>query len=112
VQGRNTSAKTIFLQEELIHGSATMDAQSHRLLHQVGWCLLRPTTAAGLELLPQIQQVKHPQCQRVPLCPPSLLHHQAERETYSVTGAKGLDTLCITVPLNMFWSLKMMVSTL
>jgi hypothetical protein len=41
VQGRNTSAKTIFLQEELIHGSATMDVQSHRLLHQVGWCLLR-----------------------------------------------------------------------
>jgi hypothetical protein len=36
------------------NGSATMDVQTHRLLHQVGWHLLRPTTAASLELLSQI----------------------------------------------------------
>jgi hypothetical protein len=44
--------KQIFLREELIHGSATMDVQPHCLLHQVGWHLLRPTTAASLEVLP------------------------------------------------------------
>jgi hypothetical protein len=47
--------RLIFLQGELIHGSATMDVQPHRRLHQVGWHLLRPRTAASLELLPQIQ---------------------------------------------------------
>jgi hypothetical protein len=70
--------RLIFLQEELIHRSTTMYVQPHRLLHQVGWHLLRPATAASLEPLPQIQQVECPQQQRVPLHPPSLLHHQAE----------------------------------
>jgi hypothetical protein len=70
--------RLIFLQEEQILGSATMDAQPHRLLHQDGWHLLRPTTAANLELLPQIQQLGRPQQQRVQHHPPSLLHLQAE----------------------------------
>jgi hypothetical protein len=87
--------RLIFLPEELILGSATMDVQPHRLLHQVGWHLLRPTTAASLELLPQIQQLRCPQQQRVPHHPPSLLHLQAERETSNVTAAKGLDMLCV-----------------
>jgi hypothetical protein len=88
--------RLIFLPEELILGSATMDVQQpHRLLHQVGWHLLRPTTAASLELLPQIQQLRCPQQQRVPHHPPSLLHLQAERETSNVTAAKGLDMLCV-----------------
>jgi hypothetical protein len=47
--------RLIFLQEELIHGSTTMYVQLHHLLHQVRWHLLHPTTAASLELLPQIQ---------------------------------------------------------
>jgi hypothetical protein len=87
--------RLIFLPEELILGNATMDVQPHRLLHQVGWHLLRPTTAASLELLPQIQQLRCPQQQRVPHHPPSLLHLQAERETSNVTAAKGLDMLCV-----------------
>jgi hypothetical protein len=45
--------RLIFLQEELIHGSSTMDVLPHHLLHQGRWCLLRLTTAASLELLPQ-----------------------------------------------------------
>jgi hypothetical protein len=49
--------RLIFLQEELIHGSTTIDVQPHRLLHQVGWHLLRPTTVVSLELLPQIQHL-------------------------------------------------------
>jgi hypothetical protein len=61
VQCRHTSAKTNFLQGELIRGSATMDVQPHHRLHQVEWHLLRPTTAASLELLPQIQQLGRPQ---------------------------------------------------
>jgi hypothetical protein len=104
--------RLIFLQDELIHGSATMDVQPHRLFHHVGWRLLHPTTAASLELLPQIQQLRRPQQQRVPHHPPSPLHLQAERETYNVTAAKGLHMLCVIVPLNVFWSQKMMVSTL
>jgi hypothetical protein len=55
-----------FLQGELIHGSATMDIQNHHHLHQVGWHLLRPTTATSLELLPQIQKLRRPKQQRVP----------------------------------------------
>jgi hypothetical protein len=94
----------IFLQRELIHGSATMDIQPHRFLHQVGWHFLRPTTAASLELLPQIQQLGRPQKQGVPHHPPSLLHLQAERETSNVTAAKGLDMLCVIAPPSMFWS--------
>jgi hypothetical protein len=47
--------RLIFLEEELIHDSATMDVQPHHLLHQVRWCLLCPATIASLELLPQIQ---------------------------------------------------------
>jgi hypothetical protein len=67
VQSHHASAKTIFLQEELINGSATMDVQPHLLLHHVRWRLLCPTTtAASLEPLPQIQQVECPQRQRVP----------------------------------------------
>jgi hypothetical protein len=104
--------RLIFLYEELIHGSAIMDVQPHRLLHQVEWCLLCPTTVASLELLPQIQQLRRLQQERIPLRPSSLLHLQAERETYNVTGAKGLDMLCMIVPPSMFWSLKMVVSTL
>jgi hypothetical protein len=91
-----------FLQEELIHGSTTMDVQPHHLLHQVGWHLLRPTTAASLELLPQIQQLGRPQQQRVPHHPPSLLHLQAEWETSNVTAAKGLDMLCVVAPPSIF----------
>jgi hypothetical protein len=52
VQGRHANGMTNFLQEELIHGSATIDVQPHCLVHQVRWCLLRPATAARLELLP------------------------------------------------------------
>jgi hypothetical protein len=96
--------RLIFLQGELIHGSATMDVQPHRDLHQVGWHLLRPTTTASLKLLPQIQQLVCPQQQRVPHHPPSLLHLQAERETSNVTAAKGLDMLCVIAPPSMFWS--------
>jgi hypothetical protein len=95
--------RLIFLQEELILGSATMDVQSHRLLHQVGWHLLRPTTATSIELLPQIQQLGRPQQQRVPHHPPSLLHLQAERETSNLTAAKGLDMLCVIAPPSVFW---------
>jgi hypothetical protein len=51
--------RLIFLQEEQVHDSATIDVQPHRLLHEVRWHLLRPTTAASLELLPQIQQLRH-----------------------------------------------------
>jgi hypothetical protein len=76
----------------------------HRRLHQVGWHLLRPTTAASLELLPQIQHLGCPQQQRVPHHPPSLLHLQAERETSNVTAAKGLDVLCTIAPPSVFWS--------
>jgi hypothetical protein len=54
VQGRHASAKTNFLQEELIHVSVTIYVQPHCLLHQVRWCILHPTIAASLELLPQI----------------------------------------------------------
>jgi hypothetical protein len=61
VQGHHASVKTNFLQEELIHGSATMEIEPHHLLHQVGWRLLCPATAASLELLPQIPQLGHPQ---------------------------------------------------
>jgi hypothetical protein len=104
VQGRHASAKTNFLQEELIHGSTTMDVQPYHLLHQVGWHLLRPTTAASLELLPQIQQLGCPQQQRVPHHPLSLLHLQAERETSNVTAAKDLDMLCVIAPPSVFWS--------
>jgi hypothetical protein len=96
--------RLIFLQGELIHGSATMDVQPHRLLHQVGWHLLCPTTAAGHELLPQIQKLGCPQQQRVPHHPLSLLHLQAERETSNVTAAKGLNMLCVIVPPSVFWS--------
>jgi hypothetical protein len=78
VQGLHASAKAHFLQEELILGSATMDVQPHRLIHQVEWHLLRPTTAASLELLPQIQQLGRPQQERVPHHQPNLLHLQAE----------------------------------
>jgi hypothetical protein len=95
--------RLIFLQGELIHGSATMDVQPHRDLHQVRWHLLRPTTAASLKLLPQIQQLVRPQQQRVPHHPPSLLHLQAERETSNVTAAKGLDMLCVIAPPSVFW---------
>jgi hypothetical protein len=112
VHGCHTSAKTNFLQEELILGSATMDVQPHHLLHQVGWHLLRPTTVASLELLPQIHQLRCSQQQRVHHHPLSLLHLQAERETCNVTAAKGLAMLCVTVPPSVFWSLKIMVSTL
>jgi hypothetical protein len=35
---------------------------------------------------------------------PSLLHLQAEQETYNVTAAKGLDMLCVIAPPRMFWS--------
>jgi hypothetical protein len=94
--------RVIFLQEELIHGSATVD--HNPTLHQVGWHLLRLTTAASLQLLPQIQQLRRPQQQRVPHHPPSLLHLQAERETSNVTAAKGLDLLCVIAPPSMFWS--------
>jgi hypothetical protein len=104
VQGRHTSAKTIFLQEQLIHGNATMDVRPHHHLHQIGWHLLRPTTTASLKLLPQIQQLGRPQQQRVPHQLSSLLHLQAEQETYNVTAAKGLDMLCVIVPPSVFWS--------
>jgi hypothetical protein len=90
--------------EELIHGSATMDVQPHRLLHHAGWRLLHPETVASLELLPQIQQVGRRQEQRVPHHPPSLLHLQAKQETYNVTTTKGLDMLCVIPPPSMFWS--------
>jgi hypothetical protein len=43
-----------------------MDVQPHCLLHQVRWHLLRPTTAASLEVLQQIQQLGHPQQQSTP----------------------------------------------
>jgi hypothetical protein len=36
--------------------------------------------------------------------PSSLLQHQAERETYSITAAKGLDMLCVIAPPSVFWS--------
>jgi hypothetical protein len=36
VQGHHASAKTIFLQEELILDSTTMDVRPHHPLHQVG----------------------------------------------------------------------------
>jgi hypothetical protein len=96
--------RLIFLQEELIHGSATIGIQPHCLLHQVRWHLLRPTTTASPELLPQIQQPGRPQLQRVPHHLPSLLHLQAERETSNVTAAKGLDMLCVISPPSVFWS--------
>jgi hypothetical protein len=86
------------------HRSGTMDVHPHRLLHQVRWCLLCLATAASLKLLPQIQQLRHHQQQRVPHHPPSLLHLQAERETYNVTAAKGLDMLCVMAPPIVFWS--------
>jgi hypothetical protein len=106
VQGLN------FLQEELIHDSATMNVQPHHLLHQVRWRLLHPAKAASLELLPQIQQVGRRQQQRVPHHPLSLLHLQTKRETYIVTAAKGLDMLCVIAPPSVFWLSKMMVSNL
>jgi hypothetical protein len=95
--------RLIFLQEELIHGRATIDVQPHRLPHQVGWHLLRPTTAASLELLPQVQQLGRPQQQRVPHHPPSLLHLQVERETSNVTTTKGFNILCGIAPPSVFW---------
>jgi hypothetical protein len=94
--------RLIFLQEELIHGNATMDVQAHRLLHQVGWRLLRPATASSLKLLPQIQHLGCRQLQRVPHHPSSLLHLQVERETYNVTAAKGLYMLCVIAPPSVF----------
>jgi hypothetical protein len=81
-----------------------MDVQPHRLLHQVKWHLLCPVIAGSLELLPEIQQLGCPQQQRVPHHPPSLLHLQAERATYNVTAAKGLDMLCVIAPPSVFWS--------
>jgi hypothetical protein len=81
-----------------------MDVQPHRLLHQVGWCLICPATVESLKLLPQIQQLKRPQQQIVTHHPPSLLHLQAERETYNVTAAKDLDMLCVIAPPSVFWS--------
>jgi hypothetical protein len=90
--------KLIFLQGELIHGSATMDVQPHRRLHHVGWHVLCPTTAANLELL------GCPRQQRVPHHSPRLLYLQAEREASNVTAAKGLDMLCVIAPPSVFWS--------
>jgi hypothetical protein len=81
-----------------------MDVQPHRLLHPIRWRLLRPATAASLKLQPQTQQLGLPQQQRVPHHPPSLLHLQAERETYNVTAARGLDMLCVIAPPSVVWS--------
>jgi hypothetical protein len=84
VQGHHVSVKTNFLQGELIHGSATIDVQPHRRLHHVRWHLLRPTTVASLELLPQIQHLGRPQQQRVPHHPPSrCIFKQSERHPMS-----------------------------
>jgi hypothetical protein len=104
VQGRQASVKANFSAGRTNSWQRNIGRTSHCRLHQVGWHLLRPTTAASLELLPQIQQLGRPQQQRVPHHPPSLLHLQAERETSNVTAAKGLDMLCVIAPPSVFWS--------
>jgi hypothetical protein len=104
LQGRHASAKTIFS----TGGTNSWQRNNGRTTppspHQVGWRLLQLATPASLELLPQIQQLRCPQQQRVPHHPPSLLHLQVERETYNVTTAKGLDMLCVIAPPSVFWS--------
>jgi hypothetical protein len=103
VQGRYASAKTNFSAGRTNSSQRNNGRTGHRRLHQVGWHLLSPTTTASLELLPQIQQLRHPQQQRVTHHPPSLLHLQAERETSNLTAAKGLDMLCVIAPPSVFW---------
>jgi hypothetical protein len=105
VQGHHASAKTNFSAARTNswkrkNGRTTPPCR----LHQVRWHLLRPTTAASLEMVPQIQHLGRPQQQRVPHHLPSLLHLQAERETSNVTAAKGLNMLCMIAPTSVFWS--------
>jgi hypothetical protein len=104
VQGHHASAKTNFSAGRTNSWQCNNGHTAPRHLHQVGWHLLRPTTAASLELLPQIQHLGRPQQQRVPHHMPSLLHLQAEREASNVTAAKGLDMLCVIAPPSVFWS--------
>jgi hypothetical protein len=104
VQGRHGSAKTNFSIGRTNSWQRNNGRTPHHRLHQVGWHLLRPTIAASLELLPQIQHLGRPQQQRVPHHPPSLLHLQAEQETSNVTATKGLDMLCVIAPPSVFWS--------
>jgi hypothetical protein len=104
VQGRQVSTKTNFFTGRTNSWQRNNGRMPHRLLHEVGWCLLRLATTASLELLPQIRQLGRRQQQRVPHHPLSLLHLQAERGTYNVTAAKGLTMLCVIAPPSMFWS--------
>jgi hypothetical protein len=62
VQGHHASAKTKFStgRTNSWQRNNEREVQPHRRLHQVGWHLLGPTTAASLELLPQIQQLGRP----------------------------------------------------
>jgi hypothetical protein len=62
VQGHHASAKTNFSagRTNSWQHNNEREVQPHRRLHQVGWHLLGPTTAASLELLPQIQQLGRP----------------------------------------------------
>jgi hypothetical protein len=66
MQGHHASANTIFFAGRTNSWQCNNGRQPHHLLHQVGWHLLHPTTAASLELLLQIQQFGRPQQQRVP----------------------------------------------
>jgi hypothetical protein len=112
VQGRNISTKTNFS----IGGTNSWQRSNECTAPpSPSPSRVAPSTSnnnSKSRALPTNSVSQAPSAIKKPHRPLSLLHLQAERETYSVTGAKGLDVLCVTTLPSMFWSLKMMVSTL
>jgi hypothetical protein len=104
MQGHHASANTIFLQEELIHGSATMDVSPTISFTKSGGTFYIQQQQQALSCCYKFSNSGALSNKEYPHHPPSLLHLEAERETSNVTAAKGLDMLCVIAPPSVFWS--------